>query len=159
MSIASWNGQPFGDRPNIVRPVVMLLGPNRCDPWQQSAARRLEDRVGTVIVSDHTGGLGETERQLYAEWLASWMFETDIFACWLPDINPDHDPWPLLELGIAIGLSRDKVTIIGGEGPSERLETVNIMTMTTGVVLPWVHKTIEDVLAHVEVVSAERQKL
>jgi hypothetical protein len=131
---------------------MVLLGPDRYDPWQHSSARNLERRVGTVVV---TTGQSQPERpiQLYADWLACWMREADLFVMWLPDINPEYDAWPLLEIGLALGSCRP--CVVGAEQQSghERVELLLTMAKATERPLSVIHKTLDATLMQAELVS------
>lgn len=153
--IVSFDGQPFGG-PEIARPVVALLGPSATSivsvyaEWRPAAARALEPRVGTVVLPTRVSWV--RSKQLYASWLASWLYESDVIAAWMQDVDPMDAAWPMFELGLSVGLARTKPFVVGAE-PCGRSDILEIMIGQFGSVLgtPQICRSLEDVLAATEV--------
>lgn len=153
MSIATWPNSPFGGTVMVARPVVTLIGPSRCsaaspyEEWQHAAARKLECRVGVVVVAV-SRALGLE----YATWLAHWMRQTDVYSIWLPDTYPPAAEWPLMELGLVLGGTTP--CVIGAES-SFRAQLLAVM-MTAGGRLEGAPllRNLDAVIARTEAVAA-----
>lgn len=108
--LITWpNGSAETGSLQIPRPAVFLMGSYNpgltAHQWQTTAAKQLEDKVGTVCYGIFPGhGL-----HAYTRWSLFWACEADLIVVWLePPIKGFAVPlqWSEFEFGLCLGLAR-----------------------------------------------------
>jgi hypothetical protein len=86
----------------VPKPAIYLLGSNHLS-WYKYAAKKLENRCGTVFYGAKTNGYSST--RIYVRWVMNFLFQSDMIVLWIDDT----DNWTQLEFGYCLGLKKQLV--------------------------------------------------